>query len=695
MRLKLVLAAVAGACRVQAAAVSHHLSSLTRGDDVWHNRWIQVVYNKPEYVEIISWNDYGESHHIAPVYSHALEAFEVGKAPYNYANNRPHDGWRLTLPFLIDYYKTGKATVTQEGLVACSENCVNGLTNWNPWVGSSLVPGSAPATTPRSRSEQGCTKGTGAKGFTELCESNCKYDYCPVSSCVCTAVGIPNKKPTALQKDGFPTKGRSENYSGLCSSACNLGYCPEEYSPTQQPTIVPTVSEFLPPACRAGKGRAGHEGLTGLCSYACNFGFCPTHLCECTDQGGLIQPPGQVAGKTGKAIGDINDDKLCAFACSRTWCPSDVCEAVDEGKDDDDDDEEPVDPSEACSDKDRTYFNGEMDRVGEYMRWFLMEPEYAATTGKQYITIVNLTPHPFKLTYTHSYQMDEFNWGDIPSGRARQNVAHYTEHAGANPQDNNGEAYYDIGDTGKKFVVRVTTHIPDTYPRRIVFDLSGMGKGQREYRVPEQEVPVTLVITGSDFFGFITSLSHGPGNWMNLIKEDIKHRRLFDVIMPGTHDSGMSKITEAILTGATSANTQTQGLKIYDQLRVGARYDEMADHLSDEMADVPIGKSGEKFDDVVSEINKFTSENPGEVIALQFRYLVGVRDVPSKGPVYWDETIKNKFFDKLMKIENRCGKLESGRIQDYTMDRLMSSNNGKGCVLIFMNTFYMEKHPGG
>ncbi|KAK1995691.1 PLC-like phosphodiesterase [Colletotrichum falcatum] len=319
------------------------------------------------------------------------------------------------------------------------------------------------------------------------------------------------------------------------------------------------------------------------------------------------------------------------------------------------------------------------------MRWFLMSPEYAATTGRQYITIVNLTPHRFKLTYTHSYQMDEFNWGDIPSGKARQNVAHYTERVKANPVDDNGKAYYDIGDTGKKFVVRSTTHIPDTYPRRIVFDLSGMGKGQREYRVPEQEVPVTLVITGSDSFGFITSLSHG------------------------THDSGMSKLESAIITGASESNTQTQGLNIYDQLRVGARWFDLrvstvhyvgdgthefwTTHLSDEMAEVTIGKAGERFNDVVNEINKFTSENPGEVIALQFRYLVGVRNVPSKGPVYWDEEIKNEFFEKLIKIENRCGNLESRPIQDYTMDKLMSSNDGKGCVLIFLDTVHMKNIP--
>jgi hypothetical protein len=314
-----------------------------------------------------------------------MDAFDVGKSPYNYANDRPHDGWRLTLPFWIDYYKSGKATVTQEGVVtwyrtspsgACSDggttgntasqlqlefppqsvmqdkiffsavlgadaqptvtvggktfqpkwssipdggvgiyhgsvelsgdtgavsvqisrggrslarvdgmaisvvSCNNGLTNWNPWVGSAVAAGSTSVAMPRSRNEQGCVKGTGTKGFTELCEFNCKHDYCPVSACLCQALGGPNTKPTALNRDGFPAKGRSENYSGLCANACNYGYCPEEYcSLTKQPTIVPTVSEFLPPACTQGTSRAGFEHLVGLCTYACNFGFCPLHVC--------------------------------------------------------------------------------------------------------------------------------------------------------------------------------------------------------------------------------------------------------------------------------------------------------------------------------------------------------------------------------------------------------------------------------
>ncbi|WQF90322.1 Putative PLC-like phosphodiesterase, TIM beta/alpha-barrel domain superfamily [Colletotrichum destructivum] len=221
-----------------------------------------------------------------------------------------------------------------------------------------------------------------------------------------------------------------------------------------------------------------------------------------------------------------------------------------------------------------------------------------------------------------------------------------------------------------------------------------MSKGQREYKVPEREVPVTLVITGSNSFGFITSLSHGPGNWMRSIKEQIKHRKLVQVIMPGTHDAGMSKLTNAFMSGGAESNTQNQMLNIYNQLRAGSRWFDLrvssvhqvvegcgnykfwTTHLGDEMAEVPIGRSGERFDEVIKEINKFTDENSGEIIILQ--------------PIYWDKNIKNKFFDKLKEIKNRCPNINEGSFEDLEIGPLMDMNDGKGCVLILLNT----KHLG-
>ncbi|KAH9206181.1 putative extracellular alpha-1,3-glucanase/mutanase [Leptodontidium sp. 2 PMI_412] len=93
---------------------------LWRGDDLWHDRWQQIFALMPEFIQIISWNNYGE-----------------GLAPFNYARGMPHDGWGVMLPFLIDTYKNGIASVTQGSVVAwyrlnsntaCASGCTTGNT---------------------------------------------------------------------------------------------------------------------------------------------------------------------------------------------------------------------------------------------------------------------------------------------------------------------------------------------------------------------------------------------------------------------------------------------------------------------------------------------------------------------------------------------------------------------------------------
>jgi len=107
-----------------------------RGDSLWFDRWNQIIYNEPEFVEIISWNDFGESHHIGPLVDKAMEAFQYGKAPFNYGANYPHDGFRAFLPFVIDTYKNGVATITKEGVVgwwrrSATASCGDGGTSGN------------------------------------------------------------------------------------------------------------------------------------------------------------------------------------------------------------------------------------------------------------------------------------------------------------------------------------------------------------------------------------------------------------------------------------------------------------------------------------------------------------------------------------------------------------------------------------
>ncbi|KAK1240137.1 hypothetical protein MKX08_007579 [Trichoderma sp. CBMAI-0020] len=355
----------------------------------------------------------------------------------------------------------------------------------------------------------------------------------------------------------------------------------------------------------------------------------------------------------------------------------------------------------ACNPQNLTYSN-EVPPNGTYMPWNLMESIISVPGSRQYITIVNLTPHRFVLQNTHSYQMTTFDWGDIPQGHSRQNIVVYTNKAGASAVDDNGEAYYAIDGTDKTFVIRATTHIPDTYPARTVIDLTGMGQGQREYLDPAEQSPVTLVITGSDSYGFITSIKYGPGNWMKNMYDVIQDRQLQHIVMPGTHDAGMSTISNQIIGGGISENTQTQGINIYNQLYAGSRYFDLrvgsvhsntntsnysfwTMHVSGETAEVAVGNTGESLDSVISEINQFTAESPGEVIIFRVRYLVGRRELPTLGPIYWTSPIVNDFFSKLRGVNNRCGNLDtSSTFNQKPASYFMDQNGGNGCVLFLL-----------
>ncbi len=39
------------------------------GDLLWYARWLEILTMSPNYVEIVTWNDYGESHYVGPLSS--------------------------------------------------------------------------------------------------------------------------------------------------------------------------------------------------------------------------------------------------------------------------------------------------------------------------------------------------------------------------------------------------------------------------------------------------------------------------------------------------------------------------------------------------------------------------------------------------------------------------------------------------
>jgi len=66
------------------------------------HRWEQMLQMKPELIEVVSWNDFGESHYISG--SQPNHSDDGSSA---WADGFPHDAWRTLMKPYIAAYKTG------------------------------------------------------------------------------------------------------------------------------------------------------------------------------------------------------------------------------------------------------------------------------------------------------------------------------------------------------------------------------------------------------------------------------------------------------------------------------------------------------------------------------------------------------------------------------------------------------------
>lgn len=76
------------------------------GDTLWYDRWTELLTTTSRYVEIVSWNDYGESHYVGPLSS---SHYDDGSSIW--ANDMPHDPWLDMAKPYIAAYKAGASSV--------------------------------------------------------------------------------------------------------------------------------------------------------------------------------------------------------------------------------------------------------------------------------------------------------------------------------------------------------------------------------------------------------------------------------------------------------------------------------------------------------------------------------------------------------------------------------------------------------
>ncbi|KAL2140250.1 hypothetical protein VTI28DRAFT_4039 [Corynascus sepedonium] len=79
-------------------------------ESLWHDRWQQVLHLMPDFVQIITWNDFGESSYICdPSPSQVVDGAD------KYVSGHSHAAFRAVLPYLIAAYKSGSANVNWHG----------------------------------------------------------------------------------------------------------------------------------------------------------------------------------------------------------------------------------------------------------------------------------------------------------------------------------------------------------------------------------------------------------------------------------------------------------------------------------------------------------------------------------------------------------------------------------------------------
>ncbi|KAH8664684.1 glycosyl hydrolase family 71-domain-containing protein [Xylariales sp. PMI_506] len=362
---------------------------LWRGDHIWADRWIQAMWWQPEFIEIISWNDYGESHYIGPVRQNALAAFSIGEAPYLY--DAPHDGWREILPFAIDMYKNNQTTIVEEGIVVWARpnsvsdsSCDNGDTTANTATQLQIefepseilydaiffaavlgedgntfsikVGGKTLAVETYNSPEGGAglwmgyANTSGAFGAVEvsvdrggqtilILSSENNIDECfageyngynpwVASEWAGTSISVTPPSLTDLVCVNGTGLGK---FDELCTFTCSYGYCPQSAchcTRMGQQRVKPTATSIQ------GYPIAGEDdSFDGLCSFGCTYGFCPSNACGtvqvplATPTVSDFQPPACIDGDSADAIWF----DLCSFTCKHGFCPINVCTCSAQG----------------------------------------------------------------------------------------------------------------------------------------------------------------------------------------------------------------------------------------------------------------------------------------------------------------------------------------------------------------------------
>ena len=79
-----------------------------RSEDTWHSRWRDLIDSDVDLVQVVTWNDFGESHAIGPVNQAAAYPAYDGSNSRDWNDGMSHEAFYQMLPFYVEWFKTKK-----------------------------------------------------------------------------------------------------------------------------------------------------------------------------------------------------------------------------------------------------------------------------------------------------------------------------------------------------------------------------------------------------------------------------------------------------------------------------------------------------------------------------------------------------------------------------------------------------------
>ena len=267
-----------------------------------------------------------------------------------------------------------------------------------------------------------------------------------------------------------------------------------------------------------------------------------------------------------------------------------------------------------------------------------------------FVTLINATPFDWELTSSHAYQLD-WNFPSIVKAGTfyEQFIKFKKDH-----HDDGAEAYYTLVNSPSPVSFIVKARPPKHIEIQFQDTLSSLNN-------PENSVinlgfvengAVSFVLSGNGDGPYISS--NPPVAWMQSTLSSIGSKSLREISIPTSHDSGMNEVT--ISWGGRTHNTVTQTVNTFKQLVNGARIFDIrpllwrgklyTGHFS-QFGSGMVGGTGRKISDIVSDINSFTAQYPGELILLDINHQMNAdnkfRDF---GLIVW-----TKLYEELNKIQ--------------------------------------------